>query len=62
MQGFGSGDVLMTRARSPATLAGLTIYPPASRLGVFSARVGDAQKAKCPMEFTTGHFTLATSY
>src|SRR5436853_2271100 len=27
-------------AHSPATLAGLTVYPPASQHGVFSARVG----------------------
>ena len=30
--------------RSPATRAGLTVYPPASQHGVFSAREGDAKK------------------
>jgi hypothetical protein len=37
--------------RSPAALAGLTVHPPASRLGVFSARVGDA-KTKRPAHLT----------
>ena len=36
-----------TPVRSPATLAGLTVYPTASQHVVFSARVGDA-KTKRP--------------
>jgi hypothetical protein len=31
-------------SRSPATRAGLTVYPPASQHGVFSSRVGDTKK------------------
>ena len=34
----------LTPVRSPATLAGLTVYPTASQHVVFSARVGDAGK------------------
>ena len=59
-------------AHSPAILAGLTVYPPASRTGVFSpgvrpngpcrARAGDVEKAKTPMRSLTGVFVLATSY
>src|SRR5205823_8333770 len=41
----------LSDSRLPATLAGLTVYSPASQHGVlFSARLGDAKK-KCPMEF-----------
>src|SRR5437588_6521353 len=40
----------LTPARSPATLAGLTVYPPASQHGVFSARVGDT-RTKNPTRF-----------
>ena len=58
---------------SPATLAGLTIYPPASRAGVFSynyapprrgccARAGDVQKQNARWDKPIGHFVLATSY
>src|SRR6266481_590947 len=41
-----------TPVRSPATLAGLTIYPTASQHGVFSARVGVATKTKSPLAFS----------
>ena len=48
---------------SPATLAGLTVYPPASQHGVFSARVGVVQKQKNPARFShAGLLVLATSY
>src|SRR5437870_3989259 len=52
---LGSGDVLLIRAflcAHPLPLAGRTVHPPASRLGVFSARVGDG-KTKCPAHLTT---------
>lgn len=39
-------------AHSPATLAGLTVYPTASQHVVFSARVGDA-KTKRPADLVT---------
>ena len=41
-----------TPVRSPATLAGLTIYPTASQHVVFSARVGAATKTKSPLAFS----------
>src|SRR5215468_12458032 len=46
---------------SPATLAGLTVYPTPSQHVVFSARVGVTRKQDARWS-TTGHFTLATSY
>src|SRR6266511_961396 len=47
--------------RSPATRAGLTVYPPASQHGVFSARVGDTKKTPAD-HLTCGCSVLATSY
>jgi hypothetical protein len=47
--------------RSPATLAGRTLYPTAFQHGVFSARLGDA-KSKNPDDKLIGVFVLATSY
>src|SRR6266403_512409 len=45
-----------TPVRSPATLAGLTIYPTASQHVVFSARVGVATKPKSPLAFSQRAF------
>ena len=50
LSGLSSGDVLLICSlprTSPATLAGLTVYPPASQHDAFSARVG-VQKLKTP--------------
>src|SRR6266498_4843456 len=47
--------------RSPATRAGLTVYPPASQHGVFAARVGDTKKTPAD-HLTCGCSVLATSY
>ena len=52
----------LTPVRSPATLAGLTVYPLASQHDVFSARVGDARNKKPSMFSHTGFLVLATSY
>ncbi len=49
-------------AHSPATLAGLTVYPAASRHGVFSARVGVPEMQKPHWDKPSGVFILATSY
>jgi hypothetical protein len=52
----------LTPVRSPAALAGLTVYPPASQHCVFSARVG-VPKSKNPTEMNpVGFLVLATSY
>src|SRR6266403_2573328 len=45
-----------TPVRSPATLAGSTIYPTASQHVVFSARVGVATKTKSPLAFSQRAF------
>src|SRR6266542_128250 len=51
----------LSPTRSPATRAGLTVYPPASQHGVFSARVGDTKKTPAD-HLTCGCSVLATSY
>jgi len=42
----GGADGVWSVVRSPATLAGWTVYPLAFQHGVFSARLGDAKKQK----------------
>src|SRR5437016_14561036 len=49
-------------AHSPATLAGLTVYPPAAQHGVFSARVGVPEIKNPHRDEPSGVFILATSY
>jgi hypothetical protein len=48
--------------RSPATLAGLTVYPPASQHSVFSVRVGASRSKKPSTLAHAGFLVLATSY